>query len=137
MIGYLGRLGVALLATAACAGCSVDTFTYTVDRYGNVTGNQVHLGCHDTYEVFDRPDAGTLMVVTNPLNESLGAFCDSGSAVLPKPERLRRAADLYLEETTDRPACRIYRTSEITPVHTEFAYRCPAPPRAPARRGRG
>lgn len=119
-----------LLLLAALGGCSFDAFTYTVDRYGTVKERQVHLGCNDAYEVFDRPDAGSLLVVTNGANETLSGLC-GGLAELPKPERMRRVARVFLDETTDRPACRITREAEVTSLHTEFNYRCPAlrPPR--------
>ena len=144
MLAPLRRIGSLAAVAALCAGCSFDAFTYTVDRYGTATARQVHLGCHDTYEIYDRPDAGLLLAITNGLNEALASACDGpGIATLPKEERLRRAAHIYLEETTDRPLCRITRETAITDLHTEFAYRCPAPgtptPRvaAPPRLRRG
>lgn len=135
MLAPLRRIGsLVAVATTLCAGCSFDAFTYTVDRYGTASARQVHLGCHDTYEVYDRPDAGLVLVITNGLNEALASACDEpGIDTLPKEERLRRAAHVYLEETSDRPLCRITRESVITDLHTEFAYRCPAPG-APAPR---
>lgn len=115
-----------LAVMAALGGCSFDAFTYTVDRYGTVKERLVRLGCNDAYEVFDRPDAGALLVVTNGANETLSGLC-GGSAELPKPERMRRVARLFLNETSDRPTCQITRETDVTPVHTEFNYRCPAP----------
>lgn len=120
------RLGVSAAVAVACTGCSIDTFTYTVDRYGTVNARQVHLGCHDTYEVFDRPDAGLLLAVTNPLNETLASACGGPVEGLPREERLRRTARIFLEETSDRPLCRITRETPLSDLHTEFAYRCPA-----------
>ena len=63
------RLGLFALAAAALGGCSVETFSYTVDRYGTTQATNVRLGCNDSYEVYDRPDAGTLIVITNGVNE--------------------------------------------------------------------
>lgn len=126
------RLALTLLAGLSTASCSFDAFTYTVDRYGTVSARQIHLGCRDTYEIFDRPAAGSLLVVTNGLNEALADTCATGPETLPKPARMRRAAELYLEETTTRPDCRIVRQEELSGFHTEFGYRCPAPPAAKA-----
>lgn len=117
----LSRLGVLAIASLALAGCSFDVATYTIGRYGEVKGVHVRLGCHDTYEVFDRPDAGSLVVVTNAVNESL--VCDGASA-LPRAARMRRIAEIYLGETTDRPTCAVVREAELSPVHTELQYRC-------------
>lgn len=122
------RIG-SLLMTALLGGCSFDAFTYTVDRYGTAKENLVHLGCRDAYAVYDRPDAGAMLVVTNGANEALSPLC-GGLAELPKPERMRRVAKLFLDETSDRPACQITRETEVTSLHTEFNYRCP-PPRPP------
>jgi hypothetical protein len=103
----------------------------------------MHLACHDTYEVYDRPEAGTMLVVTNPLNESLGLVCDEGATGLPKEERMRRVARLFLDEPSSRPTCTISRETPLTPLRTEFSYRCPVPgaPATPAptsrRRPRG
>lgn len=130
MTSALRRLAVLAAISAACAGCSFDAFTYTVDRYGAVNARQVHLGCHDTYEIYDRPDAGTILVVTNPINEVMAGACsEPGLVTLPRPERMRRVAHIFLEETTDRPQCRITREGEVTEQHTEFGYQCAAPPR--------
>ena len=95
-----------------------------------MTARQVHLACHDTYEVYDRPDAGTILVITNALTEALAGACgdEPTAAALPKPDRMRRVARIFLEETTDRPECRITRETQVTDFHTEFGYRCPAPP---------
>jgi hypothetical protein len=124
----LSRTGLLALGAAALAGCTVDAFTYTIDRYGTVKARQVHLACHDTYEIYDRPDAGTILVVTNALNEAMASACDEpSSATLPKPERMRRVAKIFLEETTDRPECGITRENPVTDLHTEFSYKCPAP----------
>lgn len=106
------------------AGCSIETFTYTIDRYGEVRGTHVRLGCQDTYEAFDRREARSVLVVTNALNEALSSSC-SGPAGLPRADRMRRAAEIYLAETSARPECRIARERELTEFHTEFSYRCP------------
>ena len=108
------------------AACSFEAFTYTVDRYGTVTGQQIRLGCRDTYEVFDRPGSGSLLVVTNGVNEGLANACATGGAALPRPERLRRVAEIFLAETTLRPDCRIARQNEVSDFHAEFRYRCPS-----------
>ena len=128
-LGVMGAVGLAL------AGCSFDVATYTIGRYGEVKGVHVHLGCHDTYEVFDRPNLGSLVVVTNAVNEAL--VCD-GSASLPRSARMRRIAELFLSETTERPKCSIVGQTELSPVHTEVTYRCAAgdEPRRPASRRR-
>ncbi|NNM71835.1 hypothetical protein [Enterovirga aerilata] len=119
-----------LLSAAALpllAGCSIDAFTYTIDRYGEVKSVHVHLGCKDTYEVYDRPEARSFVVVTNGVNEALLNSC-GGLAGLPTAERMRRVAEIYLEETSARPQCRITRESALTDFHTEYGYRCPEPP---------
>jgi hypothetical protein len=120
------RILSATLILPILGGCSVDTFTYTINRYGEVKGTHVHLGCHDTYEVFDRKDAGSFVVVTSGLNEALVDTCGSFAGV-PQAERTRRIADIYLAETSARPACRVTRQTPLTDFHTEFSYSCPAP----------
>jgi hypothetical protein len=122
----LRRILLPIFALSALAGCSVETFTYTINRYGEVKGIHVHLGCHDTYEVFDRRDAASFVVVTNGLNEAVVSSC-SGLASLPRAERMQRVAEIYLRETSARPECRITRQSALTDFHTEFNYACPEP----------
>ena len=122
------------LSAAFLSGCAVETFTYTIDRYGTVKSQHVHLGCRDTYEVFDRPDARTLLVTTGPINEGIATLCGGAVATLPTAERMRRAASLFLAETSERPECHVIREQPISDRHAEFGYSCPAP--APARRGR-
>ena len=122
----LRRILVPALALSALAGCAVETFTYTINRYGEVKGVHVHLGCHDTYEVFDRREAASFVVVTNGLNEAVVSSC-GGLASLPRAERISRVAEIYLGETSARPHCRITRQSALTDFHTEFNYACPEP----------
>ena len=124
----LAKLGLASLAALLCTGCAVSLVTYELDRYGNVVGIPVYLSCRDTYEVFDRPDAASLLVSTNAVNESGAALCGDGTAGLPKEERLRRVARIFLDEKSNRPLCRINRETQLTSLQTEFSYRCPAPP---------
>ena len=119
------------IALSVLAGCSVDAFTYTVNRYGEVKGLRVRLGCNDAYEVFDRKEANSLLVVTNGVNEALISSC-SGLAGLPRAERMRRVAGIYLEESAGRPECRITGEKPVTEFHTEFSYRCPGS-RSPQR----
>ena len=131
---------LASLGAILCAGCAVSAVSYQIDRYGTVTGTMVHLGCHDTYEVFDRPDAASMLVNTNALNETVGGLCGEGAATLPREERMRRVARIFLEETTDRPDCRVVNETPLSPYQTEYTYRCPAPrivpkPAVPGRRG--
>ena len=127
-----------LLASAAvglglCA-CSFDAFTYTVDRYGTVKARQIHLGCRDTYEVFDRPSGGTLLVTTNAVNESLASLCGTPTEVLPREERTRRVARIFLDEARDRRDCRITGTTPLSGWHVEFAYACGTAPPSESRR---
>jgi hypothetical protein len=131
----LTKISLAGLLSLVGAGCAVSVVSYEADRYSITGGVQVHLACRDTYEVFDRPDAGTMLVTTNALNEGMGLICDEGAAGLPKEERMRRVARLFLDENTNRPDCRITRELPLQPFHTEFSYRCPVPgaPAAPAR----
>jgi hypothetical protein len=121
----LPKIGLAGLLALLCTGCA--TIVYESDRYGTAPSAQVHLACHDTYEVFDRVEAGTLLVVTNPLNENLHLICDEGATGLPKEERMRRAAHIFLEELSNRPTCTITRETPLLPYQTEFSYRCPVP----------
>jgi hypothetical protein len=126
---------VPAIALSVLAGCSVDAFTYTMNRYGEVKGLRVRLGCNDAYEVFDRKEANSLVVVTNAVNEALMNSC-SGLAGLPRAERMRRVAGFYLEESAGRPECRVTGENPITEFHTEFSYRCQGPrtPREEVRR---
>lgn len=124
----LPKLLCSAMLAAILAGCSVETFTYTMDRYGEVRGRHVRLGCRDAYEAFDRPEARSLLVVTNGLKEALSSSC-SGP---PQAERMRRVAEIYLAETSSRPECRIVRERSLTDFHTEFSYRCPERRASPA-----
>lgn len=129
------RFGLLGILLPALAGCTFQTFTYTVDRYGTVGGVNVTLRCRDTYEVYDRPDARTFVVITNGLNEVLAGCLDGGP---PLPERQREVARIFLEEKTNRPECRLVGDVQLTPVHREFTYACEAPAgRAPGRPRRG
>ncbi|MGA0596019.1 hypothetical protein [Enterovirga sp. CN4-39] len=130
----LRKLVLPFLALSLLTGCAVETFTYTMDRYGEVKGVRVRLGCNDAYEVFDRKDAASFVVVTNPVNEAVAGNCP-GLAGLPKAERRRRTAEIYLVETTSRPECRITRETPLTDFHTEYDYRC-SDPRQVARASR-
>ena len=98
--------GLALLL----GGCVA---SYELVRYNTAAVAQVHLGCNDTYEVFDRPDAGAFLVGTNVLNETLAATCRDGVGGLPLEARLRRAGGIFLEETSERPQCRITRATPL------------------------
>lgn len=123
------RLAFALMALLSLGGCSFEAFTYTVDRYGAVRSKHVHLGCRDTYEVFDRPSAASLLVTTNALNESLASLCGTGPELLPKEARTRRVAQIFLDESADRRDCRITRATALGEFHAEYGYRCgTAPP---------
>lgn len=121
------RLALAGLLGAALAGCGIESATYTMGRYGLSAGIAVTLRCRDTYEVFDRPDAATLLVVTNVLNEALVNCLDGGP---PLPERQRQVARIFLEEKTNRPLCTIVGETPLTLAHREFSYRCPLDPAA-------
>ena len=122
-----GFLRLALVSSLALpgAGCSFDTFAYTADRYGTVKGVAVSLRCRDVYEVFDRPEASTLLVVTNAVNEVAVACLDGGP---PRTERQREIARIFLEEKTNRPGCTIVGQKSLTDFHEEVSYRCPAEP---------
>lgn len=121
------RLCVAAALLAGAGGCSLDAFTYTSDRYGTVRGVNMSLRCRDTYEVFDRPDAATLLVATNAVNEVLAGCIDGGP---PRAQRQAEVARLFLEEKTNRPGCRIVGEQELAEFLREFSYRCPADPAA-------
>lgn len=128
------RLAAALALASVLGGCTVEAFTYTIDRYGTVKATHVHLGCRDTYEVFDRPADGTLLVTSGPVNEAVADLCDGGVARLSTPQRLRRAAEIFLAETTLRPDCRIAGERPVSGNHVEFTYRCPTVAGRSARR---
>lgn len=129
----LGKLACSALALATLAGCSFEAFTYTLDEYGDLKATRVRLGCSDAYEVYDRPPAGRLLVVTNGINEAVAGSCP-GLAGLPREERMRRAATIHLSETTSRPDCRVVRETALSEFHREYAYRC-TPARSPAEPG--
>jgi hypothetical protein len=128
----LSKLFISTMSAAILAGCSVETFTYTMDRYGEVRGRQVRLGCRDTYEAFDRPEARSLLVVTNGVNEALASSCSSPA----RAERMRRVAEIYLAETSARPECQVVRARGLTEFHTEFSYRCEGRQSQSGRRSR-
>ncbi len=139
MLTRLRPLGALLVGGLPLAACSVDAFTYTVGTYGTVKETHVHLGCQDTYEVFDRPERGTLLVVTTPLNEVILDACGGPASRLTGPERMRRAASIFLDERSNRPGCAVTSEQPVDALHTEYAYRCagPPPPAARSRRRAG
>ena len=128
MLTRLRPIGALLVACLPLAACSVDAFTYTVSRYGTVKETHVHLGCRDTYEVFDRPERGTLLVVTTPLNEVILDACGGPASQLTGPERMRRVAAIFLDERSNRPGCTVTSTTPVDALHTEYVYRCDGPP---------
>lgn len=129
MTGCL-RIGLAGALLAALGGCSIDAFTYTTARYGTVKPVDVTLRCRDTYEVIDRPDAGTLLVGTNAVNEVLAGCLDGGPDTVT---RMREVVRIFLVEKTSRPLCRVTREQDISLTHREFFYRCPDDPKASPR----
>lgn len=129
MTGRL-RIGLSAAMFAALAGCSFDTFTYTVGRYGTVVGVNVTLRCRDTYEVLDRPEAMTMLVATNPLSEVMVACLDGGPDTTT---RQREVARIFLTEKSGRPLCRITGERDVTLTHREFFYRCPDDPKSSPR----
>lgn len=129
MMGIL-RLGLAGAFLAALGGCSIDTLTYTVSRYGTVRPVNIQLRCRDTYEVLDRVEAGTLLVGTNPVNEVLAGCLDGGPDAIT---RQREVARIFLVEKTNRPLCRITSERDVTITHREFFYQCPDDPKAAPR----
>lgn len=124
MKAFLRLAGAGALA-ATCAACSFDAFTYTNDRYGTVRGVNVSLRCRDTYEVLDRADAGTMVVVTNAVNEVLVGCLDGGPS---REARQAEIARIFLDEKTNRPGCKIVSERSLSEFHREFSYRCPAEP---------
>ncbi|HMO29814.1 hypothetical protein [Enterovirga sp.] len=128
------RLGLAGVVLAGLGACSFDAFTYTVSRYGTVRPVNVTLRCRDTYEVLDRPEAMSLLVGTNPLNEALVACIDGGPDVVT---RQREVARIFLTEKTERPLCRITEERDVNLTHREFFYSCPDDPKASPRLRRG
>jgi hypothetical protein len=131
------KVGLAGLSALLCAGCAVTGIGYQMDRYGRAGATQIHLSCRDTYEVLDRPDANSMLVVTNSVNEAI-ALCEEGVSALPKDERLRRVARIFFEEAPgNRSACRITGETPLSLFQTEFSYNCnPVVPPAAARRPR-
>lgn len=111
-------LGVPVLALA---GCSFAAFTYTNDRYGLIMETNITLRCRDTYQVYDRPDLSTLLVMSNPLNEALN--CLEGGQP-PLAARQREVAQIFLQERTNRPQCRVAAEVELSVYHREFSYSC-------------
>ena len=124
------RLGLAGILLAALGACSFDAFTYSVGRYGTVKPVNVTLRCRDTYEVLDRPEAASLLVGTNPVNEALVGCFDGGPDVVT---RQREVARLYLVEKSNRPLCRVVDERDVTLTHREFFYRCPDDPKSSPR----
>jgi hypothetical protein len=120
----LGRLAVSALVATLLGGCTLETVSYAIGEYGEVRGVRVRLQCRDTYEVFDRRSAGRFVVVTNPVNEALAGSC-SDAAALPRPERMRRVAEIFLSETTNRLECTLSGQRALSEFHSEFDYRCP------------
>ena len=129
MMRSLG-LGLAGIVFAVLGGCAVNSFSYGIARYGTAPAVNVVLRCRDTYEVLDRPDAGSLLVGTNPLNEVLAGCLDGGPDLLT---RQRQVVRIFFEEKTERPFCRVTQVRDLTPTHREFLYRCPDDPKSSPR----
>ena len=124
------RIALAGALLAGLGGCAFDTATYTMARYGTVRPVNVTLRCRDTYDVSDRPDAFSLVVGTNGVNEVLAGCFDGGPDAAT---RQREVAKVYLAEKSGRPLCRITEERELTLTHREFFYRCPDDPKATPR----
>lgn len=122
------RLALAGLLAGGLGACSYEAFWYTSERYGSAKPVNVRLACRDTYQVFDRPDRSTLLVVTSPVTE-LVACSDRATPLLPV--RQREVATIFLAESTGRPLCRLTGDVEVTDLHREFTYACPAPAPSP------
>lgn len=129
------RIALALGSLAVLGACANDSFSYTITRYGSVKGVPVQLRCRDTYDVFDRYDARSLIVVTNPVNEVVVGCLDGGPDLAT---RQREVVRIFFDEKVKRPLCRVTRERDITAFHREFDYRCPDDPNAaPPRLRRG
>ena len=130
MSARLGRLGLAAGPLVVLAGCA--TASYLSSAYIGVPPQIVTTGCKDTYEVYDKRQAGKLLVVSNVLREL--AECDGSGRDRGKLARFEETARVYFAEIR-RAECRIVTAAALSPLHAEFTYACEGG--ADAVRGRG
>ncbi|MBA4131531.1 MAG: hypothetical protein C0519_08895 [Hyphomicrobium sp.] len=109
---------LAVLSGCALAGCG--GVSHVVETYGSISSVPVQTP-EDTFQVFDRPDKGTMMV-----NPSIGVAAAHGAtfglAGSAKPG-YQRAAEQYLANT-GRASCVIVDGYEVLKPQWEFKYRC-------------
>jgi hypothetical protein len=112
------RLAVAGLVAAAGAGCSVDYIFATYSA--PIAPVIVTVGCNTSFDVFENPKEGRIMVRSNVGADIAEAFCREDAALGPRP---RRAVAIHFEKT-NRPNCSIVEERKLSPMHWEFSYAC-------------
>lgn len=124
----------AVLSLGACSGIS-----YVLENYKGVEKQEIHVEGDDDYRIFDKPDAGRMMV-TSSLSSAAGQgavkglFLGAVDASPPKP-RFQKAAETFLT-STNRPNCRVTDGYLLVSPQWEFAYTCAQPEKVASARGR-
>lgn len=119
---------VAVVAALLLGSCR--TAAYLSDTYVGVVPQIVTTGCRDAYEIYDKREAGKLLVVSHLFRER--PDCGGPGKVALDAEgarkaRFREAADTYLGEIR-RGGCRILESAALSSLHYEYLYTCPAAP---------
>lgn len=135
MMQDLRRIALVAALGALVAGCvtDADTFAHISGRYVTLKPQVVTIGCNEPYEVYDRREGRSMLVVSNALREVAGCGLDGVDPAASRRLRFRAAAETFLRETR-REACRLEREAVFTELMTEFPYTCPGPIEAPGAR---
>jgi hypothetical protein len=127
------KICTAAAAFALLSGCA--TMTYIVDNYRGIELREVATE-DDTYRVFDRPDAGMMMVTSSvgaAAAQGIGRGLTFGAAdTTPAKPLFQRAAERFLAET-ERAHCRITDGYLLISPQYEFKYDCTRPAAVTAR----
>jgi hypothetical protein len=114
---------VLLAGCTTSAGYIYATYQYEPER-------RVRIDCGGDYAVYDKAADSRMLVVTNAYLEARNVSCGPNE---PAILRARRVAETYLA-ASNRPECRVTDSSELTPLHYEVTYACPAVAPAAGRR---
>ena len=123
---FKGMTAVALAAGLALTGCG-EGFDYAMETYRDVPPVNV-VSDGKVWRVFDRPDAGLIMI-TPSLGDVAGAAAIEGATLglsgdLDPEEPAYRAAAMAHLRSTGR-SCRILTGREVIETQWEYSYRCP------------
>ena len=114
-------VALTLAGLTGCAGVN-----YVMETYGSMQPVEVSMA-DDAYRVFDKPDAGKMMVTSSLSSAAAqglgqGLLLNAVDNTPPKP-RFQAAAERYLVES-GRPNCRITDGYLVVKPQFEFTYTC-------------